>query len=417
MISGHDFRVSPICLIHRGEEGVVLPIALMFMCVLALLGMTAVMTTTTDVRIGTNYRNGEQAFYAAQAGIEEARARLRANASSPVNDDQPTETEWRAYIGEQAKAKDRGYDGSSSMHGRYDSLQSSLDYTVDMRHQTSDDGNILYWGDADGDGVNERNTVLGENIYVVRSCGAFGDSTIVLEVEAARPPPVTVPSALYVEAPTTLQGDETNVIGTDACGGSDKPGIVTTQNSGSVTTDGDPHITGAGGSEPDIVYNVTNMDIKSIVDSFKDSADFSYTVDSATHTVTTRPGPGDGWGEPMPGPTLQDPSSCSSSHIVDYDTGGTYVRLGSDVSGCGVLLVEGDLEVEGSFSWYGMVVVTGSVLFTGAGDRNITGSVMAGESAILDVTGGNTNIVYCSSAITDQTQSLPLSVLSWKEDM
>jgi hypothetical protein len=93
------------------------------------------------------------------------------------------------------------------------------------------------------------------------------------------------------------------------------------------------------------------------------------------------------------------------------------VELSVGVSGCGILLIEGDLDIHGDFSWYGPVIVTGSVLFTGGGDKNITGALIAGGSAVVDVMGGNANIVYCSSAISDQTKNEPLQLLSWREDM
>lgn len=400
------------------EKGMVLPTAVVFLGVLAMLGTTAVVTTTTEMRIGANYKVSEQAFYSAQAGCEEARARLRENAANPVSDGNPTQTQWRAYIGSFSKAKEKGYDSTTSLHTRYNSLASDVGYTVQIRHQTNSAGNILYWGDADGDGINERNATSGENMYVVTSYGAAGGSNKTVEIEVAKIQSITVPSALYVEATTIIHGSSTYVIGTDGCGGSsDKAGIVTTENPGSVTFVDGPHVTGVGGGVPDIVYNGTDMDIQSIVNSFKGSADFSYTVNSATHIATSLPGPGDGWGDPTPGATLQDPSSCACSNIVHYDTGGTFVQLSSGVAGCGILLIEGDLDINGDFSWYGPVIVTGSVVFTGGGNRNITGSLIVGGSAVVDVSGGSANIVYCSIAIDDHTRNRPLRLFSWKEDM
>ena len=49
-------------LIHRNEKGMVLPLGLMFLAIIALLGSTAVIVTTTDLKIGSNYRANEQAF-------------------------------------------------------------------------------------------------------------------------------------------------------------------------------------------------------------------------------------------------------------------------------------------------------------------------------------------------------------------
>lgn len=395
----------------------VLPAALVFFGVLALLGTTAVVTTTTEMKIGGNYKLSEQAFYEAQGGCEEARARLRANVANPIDDAYPTQTQWRAYVGSLASAKEKGYDPSNTMHVRYDHLPSDFAYGVQIKHQTDASGYILYWGDTNGDAVNERNTLTGENIYLVSSYGSTGGSNKTIAVEVMKVPTITVPSALYVEAATTVQGSGTYVIGTDSCGSADKAGIVTTENPGSVTINGNPHVTGVGGGEPNIVYNGTDIDIQGLTDAFRESADFSYTVNSAIHSPGSTPGPGDGWGTPIPGATLQDPSSCSGGHIVHYDTQGTYVKLSAGVSGCGMLFIEGDLEIHGDFSWYGPVIVTGSVLFTGGGDKHITGALIAGGSAVLDVLGANANIVYCSAAIRDQTKDRPLQLLSWKEDM
>jgi hypothetical protein len=410
-------------LIHKNEKGMVLPLGLMFLAIIAILGTTAVIVSTTDLKIGSNYRASEQAFYAAEAGLEEARARLRNNAANPINDGHPTHFQWRAYIGPDVKAKGKGYDSSNAMHIRLPSLQSDLDYVVEISHQIDASGNILYWGDPDGDGISGRNTTVysgNENIYLVTSYGYSGGSTKIVEIEMTRLPPVTVPAALYVEASTKIQGNSTHIIGTDSCGADDKPGIATTKpDTEPITTVGGPTITGVVGADPDVSYSNTNMDVQSVVDSFKGDADFAYIVTSATHTGTDTPGPGDGWGTPTPNASgdLWDPSSCASNNIVYYNTQGTDIRLSGGSSGCGILLVDGDLDMHGGFSWYGMVIVTGSVIFLGGGDKNITGALIAGGSLDADIIGGNSNIVYCSSAIDAQTTNRSLLILNWKENM
>ena len=65
-----------IKMIYNNEKGMVLPLGLMFLAIIAILGTTAVIITTTDLKIGTNYKLSEQAFYAAEAGISEALYRL-----------------------------------------------------------------------------------------------------------------------------------------------------------------------------------------------------------------------------------------------------------------------------------------------------------------------------------------------------
>ena len=63
-------------LIHKNEKGMVLPLGLMFLAIIAILGTTAVIVTTTDIKIGTNYKLSQQAFYAAEAGTNRAMSKI-----------------------------------------------------------------------------------------------------------------------------------------------------------------------------------------------------------------------------------------------------------------------------------------------------------------------------------------------------
>lgn len=63
----HDSRLR-----HRlaDESGVALIIALMAMMLLTALGAAVVMVSNTETRIAGNYRNSQEALYAADAGVE-----------------------------------------------------------------------------------------------------------------------------------------------------------------------------------------------------------------------------------------------------------------------------------------------------------------------------------------------------------
>lgn len=52
------------------EQGVALIVALLAMLLLTALGMALALTTTTERRISSNYRDGMEAMYAADAGVE-----------------------------------------------------------------------------------------------------------------------------------------------------------------------------------------------------------------------------------------------------------------------------------------------------------------------------------------------------------
>lgn len=399
---------------YATESGAALVIALMFLSILGMLGTTAVILTGTDMQVGGNYKTSLKGFYAAQAGLEEARQRLCQNSAYPINDAHPTSTQWTGFIGTDTKSQKKGYSSTNAMHVKVASLQTDLDYTVKITHLVDAGGNILYWGDTDGNGVCEQTTVYGpdmRNIYVTISYGAFGSAEKTVVAAMTPLPPITVPAPLYVNASTTIQGTSTHIIGLNpsGCGtGPDLPAIASTLPSGTVTQNGNPEIKGVNGSD-DIVYDSTPLDIQAMVDGLKHSPDYAYTVSSATHT-------GMNWGTPTPGATLQDASSCSDHNVVYYDTVGTDIKLTGGCSGCGILLVEGDLDIHGNFSWYGPILVTGSVVFTGGGNKNITGALLAGGSVDADVVGGNANIVYCGDAM-DQGAFLSLALLNWKEAM
>jgi Tfp pilus assembly protein PilX len=422
--SGITYRTREIVLsvlnswpTYMNENGMVIAVALLLLAVLTLLGTAAVVVTSTDILIGGNYKASEQAFYAAEAGVEEARARLRSTAGANlIADTSPTSTEWRAYIGTLGmaqKANERcqgcvGFDSSLATHSRTNSLQSAMTYVVEIKHKTNAAGNIMYWGDDNDDGTATRNTTTGNNIYLVTSSGYTGNSFRTVEAEVTKVTPIPVPSPLYVKANSTVRGSSTNIIGQDKCGSADKHGVTTTKDPGSVTIDGHPSITGASGTDPDILYNGPNLDIAGMVNSLKIQANFSYNVSSDTQT-------GMNWGTPTLGATQQDASTCSVHNIVHYNTNGTYIKLAGGSSGCGILLVEGNLEVNGGFSWNGIVLVTGSVTYSGGGDKQVTGGILSGGTVDADLISGNANIVYCSSAVKSQTDSFPLRNLSWRD--
>jgi len=64
-----DFR-RPLSERLHGEQGVALIIALLSTLLLTALGMALTLTTTTEHKISTNYRDGVEAMYAADAAIE-----------------------------------------------------------------------------------------------------------------------------------------------------------------------------------------------------------------------------------------------------------------------------------------------------------------------------------------------------------
>jgi len=397
------------------EKGMVLAVTLMLIAVLVLLGTTAVMTVTTDLKIAANYRSSTQAFYAAEAGIEEARTRMMNNftpttgATGHIIDSDSANASWSVSICPTCT---------------YTKLSSALNYTVKIEHKTNDATPplVLYWGDDNSDGRYERTinpvspTLLpNPNIYLVTSYGAASWANKTIQVEMTRYPPIAAPGALYVDGSLQVSGSSQIIANANSteCG-PPMAGVATPLAKTSVDFGDKPgRITGAGGAGLAGIREFVNppLDIPGMAAGLKDSANFSYSV-TGDPSIT-----GMNWGTPSSGAapsTCNDPAGFSVSNIVYYNTNGDGVNL-HNASGCGTLIVDGPLRIDGNFSWYGVILATGSLTYIGTGNKNVTGAMLSGGGVITDLIGGNAEIYYCSGAVRNATQNMPLKKLSWRD--
>src|SRR5438093_6456632 len=65
---------------QRSERGFALFIAIFTLLLITAIAVGMLMLTNTDTNISTNFRDEQTAFFAAKAGLEEVRDRLRINA-------------------------------------------------------------------------------------------------------------------------------------------------------------------------------------------------------------------------------------------------------------------------------------------------------------------------------------------------
>ena len=201
-------------LIHNNEKGMVLATGLIFLAIIAILGITAVVLTTTDLKIGSNYRASEQAFYTAEAGVQEALFRI-----SLVNDSTKTIAQGgsqvsvngvtNAYIGDPSSG---GYDpdwqvkiyfvedaatpDTATLLPKADWPNMNYD-EVTIRHEKESDIGIDINADGDTDdlvfydpsvGKNAPNSPpgVGKPITWIESIGKSGTSQHKIHVEATK---------------------------------------------------------------------------------------------------------------------------------------------------------------------------------------------------------------------------------------
>jgi hypothetical protein len=94
------------------------------------------------------------------------------------------------------------------------------------------------------------------------------------------------------------------------------------------------------------------------------------------------------------------------------------LKLTSAATGNGVLVIDGDLEINGGLQYYGLILVKGIVKFTGGGSdkTNIYGGLLAGQSSLDQVVlGGSASIHYNYCALAGVTGAQPPRMLNVRE--
>jgi hypothetical protein len=76
---------------RQGERGVALLLSIVALLLVTSIGLGMMYLTDTETAVNSNYRDEQLAYYAAKAGLEEARDRMRSDAGAPsINGSLPT---------------------------------------------------------------------------------------------------------------------------------------------------------------------------------------------------------------------------------------------------------------------------------------------------------------------------------------
>jgi hypothetical protein len=282
-------------------------------------------------------------------------------------------------------------------------LQNEMDFGVEIKHKTDETNQVATYG--------------GVPVYILRSHGFTADGGYkVLEVELVRSPNYDPPSAVYSEMPVHIRGNSTYINGDDLCGATKKPGVATTTTVlPPIIKSGNPSIIG---SPPEVTPASTppptELQLKEMIDYLKGASDFKYDFNE-NQTLT---GYSDRWGTPTSSDRTVPITYTGPMSIVYINLQGTRtLKLTGNSHGAGFLLVQGNLEIDGGFTWYGVILATGTVGFTGGGQKNLTGGVMVTGSAAMGVDiAENTGILYCS-AVSDKLKEIvpPFRITRWRE--
>lgn len=367
----------------RNERGLVLIVALMLLTALTLAGATAFIVASTDVKVGGNFKTNQTALQVAMAGAEQARQTLRA-ANSSSTDISNLSEELAARVG--ANGVLNGYTSSTddSPIATSSTLVSGYAFNVYVTNDSSE-------------GASNTTDSDGKVVLTSVASGPNGTKAIVQTTVQLYSLSANSPAVVYSKDNVTLSGSALSINGNDAgsCGGSNLS-TVYTKDPATTTSNGNPGLTGNPATPQ---HGTMDIDLAALVNQFKTGATTTLTADvsgatygSATNYVTV----------------YANATATQADHEL---------RL-NNVTGYGLLIVDGDLQMAGNLNWNGIIIVTGILTSTGGGSnsKNITGQVYSGSSALGDTAiSGNIDIAYNSCEVKKTLSSQPMKLVNWKQ--
>jgi Tfp pilus assembly protein PilX len=418
----------------ENEKGFLLVACLVLLTTLTLIGTTAYILASTDIKIGGSFRNSRSAFQAAQAGVEAGRELLRqANANQTTGADPTSFNSELVYYAAGNRTLTSGTLGNYT-------------YTVVLSNDS---------GDAGGNSADSNNKVL-----LISTATSASGTKAVVEIAVKLPPPpaanppinfpTTVATMTLLGTSVSVSGGDSNakaLNGDDQCGAAPPLPVVEVNASGSLAaikgsinsskpktyhTKVNGQQVDASTNMDDIVKTLTQAQINSNGYDLNDAASLNSLVQTIHDLPQTTVLPG---GSSDANVNLGDVSHLKVV-VVDGD-----FSLSQGASGAGILVVKGELTFSGNFSYTGIIMAVGKGVMSrsGGGNGTISGSVWAANTAgpdgivgtaddamgatTLDLSGGGaSNFQYCSSAVNNALAATappptypPLNVLSFRQ--
>jgi len=421
------------------DHGFALIAALILIAIVGIVSATVLQSTSTEVAISGYHKRAVEGLYAAEAGLAEVQARLRKNPGAEaqfIYDFQPGySTQWSAYLvavpnwevqtDPTFSTQDTNYfplpGNPTNTISQLNSLQSSLSYWVKLQHKTervaeqaghhtsrphyvdkdgslsrhrgASKGNILYFGYPTPAVLRPvQYTALGPNPYLpVERVTAYsvgkGQTTRIQGDVVHYPGPPQI-AALFTKNEVVLAVEEERFNGHDACGASlSLPPIVAREIVLSAPTfqfDGAP---------PSPVVATFNMDLPAIVSEFQTGA-----------IVISEDQRNRQWGSPSLAVTV-----LARYEVVPHPEG----LVLEQVTGYGILAVDGHVRIQGTVSWSGLIIVTGKLIFDAPGNSfRMRGGLWAGG---FEARAGLVDVQYDSCAIKSALLTPPVRLINWKE--
>lgn len=348
----------------RNEEGWVIVAALLILCVLTIIGTATTRVVCTELLIVKNWQVYHKNFYVSEGGLNMTPAWLR---------NELTEADYKNvdYVGNFDK------DYFTWSPGFFKNQFFTVEVKPVLKIDPADGvKKVLLFGDPDGDYLNEINFDSGLPLLTSTSDGThtFHGGQVRIEQKWIYEYIFVMPdAALRVHSSVNGNGVSGSIIGEGESGSGcgDVADIMYDVEGGVIDYSGDmgttPKIEASGGIYP---YPV----LKPILEK------------RATQTLT-----------PSNGNVQADDIITSESETgVIFITGDAKI---TNLTGYGILVVDGTFECAGNLDWHGLIIVGGDVVFSGGGTKTIYGSAVAmGEAVAIN---GSVDIQYDCNVLKD----------------
>jgi hypothetical protein len=386
-------KYSTVAIVLDKKEGFILIAALTLMATLILVGATTYLVSSSNVKIGANYKTSQAALQVAMAGAEKARETLRSINASSSNKTNFGD-ELALYVG--ANGQLEVYPSHVDDPAVATGTMGSYTYTAYVTNNSSATDSAT--STTDNDGIAMITTV---------ATGPNNSKAVVTTLVKTYAIP-NAPGAIYSKDNVTLNGSSLSINGNDAsgCGGTNQPPVynkdpaytcypgTTETRCGNLNNANGPTLTGSP-STPQ--HGSADIDITKLVDDLKNAATNTLTENQTNSTF----------------------GGASDFKIVYADattlTNGELML--NNVTGYGILAVKGNLQLAGNLTWNGPIIVTGVVTSSGGGNdpKNIQGQIIAGSSSLGDTTiSGSITVGYNSCYLRNAYGAAPLTVVNWK---
>lgn len=365
----------------NNEKGYLIITVMLILCLLSIIGVTSVRTSTTELNIATNHTIYAMNFYAAESGIAHSAVWLKGGG---VDKDNYKNPDFLATV-----------EGTQS---------NKTSYAAEITHEVNADNEVLLYGDEDGDYLWEVNTTTGRPLERVISDGTHPRGGVATVEARFRPtPPFVIPeAALWVHSNVNGNGVSGAIVGE----GPSDPSLF-----GKEYYDSNYDCPAV----PDIKYHVAlpNIDYSG---NTGDSQLYEQTsglyplnllmenlIENADEHILALPG------NKFPAET----NLTDSVVVIDIAD----AKVSQNVEGSGILVCTGNLEISGNLKWKGLILVNGDVTFNGGGASNTTmveGSIIAlGDAVAIN---GSVDLLYNCNVINDLYEKhYSYKMLSWRQ--